>query len=107
MVEDVSYTKFHLCGVPAAHNLKRAKVELLIRVCVQARHYYPACRFVEQIDLRGPSLEKEFRAQLNEPRRIGVNDLAKCGAVDIAVDSLRAKELSVIEYVERFDTKLE
>jgi len=53
----------------------------------------------------GP-LEKEFNAQLNEARRIGIHDLPKRGAADIAVDGLGSEELGMIEDVEPLHSKL-
>jgi hypothetical protein len=52
-------------------------------------------------------LEKEFNAQLNEARRIGVHDLPKRETADIAVDGLGPEELCVVKNVKTFQPKLE
>jgi hypothetical protein len=54
-----------------------------------------------------PSSEKELYAQLNKARRIGVHDLPKSGASDIAVDGLGAEELCVVKNIEPLHPKLE
>ena len=52
-------------------------------------------------------LESEFRSELNQPGRCGAHHLTEGPAADISIDGLRAKELRVIEHVERFEAELQ
>ena len=52
-------------------------------------------------------LKKEFRAQLHEARRIGVDHLAEIGTADVAVDGLRSEKLGVVENVKTLEPKLQ
>ena len=51
--------------------------------------------------------EQEFRAQLDESRRGGIDHLTKCGTINIPVHGLRSEKLCVIEQVEPFEPKLQ
>src|SRR5271154_3986603 len=52
-------------------------------------------------------LEEEFGAELHEARGSCADNLAESGAVDVAVDGLRAEELRVVENIKGFDSELE
>lgn len=52
-------------------------------------------------------LEGQLNRGLDEPRGICATNLTESGAINVPVDCCRTEELSVIESVERLNTKLQ
>jgi hypothetical protein len=51
-------------------------------------------------------LEEELSSQLDQAGRVGIDDLSKCGAANIAIDGLRPEKLRMVENIKCFEPKL-
>jgi hypothetical protein len=92
-----------------------AETKVLYQVTASAVPRVPrgGCHFGGiALDMGVPSsrrhdLEIEFRAQLNQPRRLCAHYLSERRAVDIAVNGLRSEKLGVVKNVETLEPKLQ